>query len=90
MSVKKPSGFDEAEDARRNVLSASRSSLIQHVAHVLSAPQYRHPLDLYVIVSALILGTLWPWNHFLAAHILQIIIMIHGPCMVVDAWIIHA
>ena len=62
---------DEAEDAHRNVLSASP---IKHAVHVLiSAPQYRHPLDLYIIVSALILGTLWPWNYFLAAPILEII-----------------
>ena len=25
---------------------------------------YRRPLDLYVIVSTLILGALWPWNNF--------------------------
>ena len=61
---------DEAEDARRNVLSASRSSPIEHAVHVLitqisaPSPQYRHPLDLYVIVSTLILGALWPWNYF--------------------------
>ena len=54
---------DEAEDARRNVLSASRSSPIEHAVHVLITqisppPQYRRPFDLYVIVSALILGAL--------------------------------
>ena len=35
-------------------------------------PRYRRPLDIYVIVSTLILGALWPWHYFLAVPILGI------------------
>ena len=66
----------EAEDAQCNIFSASRSLPIEHALHILN----KHPppnigafLDLYVIVSALILDAIWPRNYFLVAPIIEII-----------------
>ena len=55
------------------VMRTDRTCLARSNSSNKRPPQCRRPLDLYVIVSALILGALWPWNYFLAAPILEVI-----------------
>ena len=66
---------DEAEDARRIcVMRADRTCLAHsNYTNKCPSPQCRRPLDLYVIVSTLILYRRLALDYFLAAPILEII-----------------
>ena len=75
---------DEAEDARRNTqtcLALARSNY----SNKHPPPQCRRLLDLYVIVSSLILGAFWPWNYFLEGAyirnntVIQMFIQVYNP-----------